>query len=261
MTFVLPEFPEAEDFADLDPQLQERIKIVARKMHLLAYQFSVPLTFFRSDGDDWTVNNATASVVRTESGPFGLTADHVLTDYEDWFTAGDVLEVQLASSVVDIDPSTARRWKENDLAAVPLTEETVNEIDGWIYDLRGRRESPVPEPGAYVLVVGFPEYSRVESKMRIVDHNAQGALLRVTQSGDHHFSCQFERDEWIDAFGRGIVEPGTWMGGLSGAPVLFVGNLHFPLVGIVSEFVAGSSIPGFEVLRLESTEPLLALNR
>src|SRR5690606_32705876 len=105
-----------------------------------------------------------------------------------------------------------------------------------IYELDAAEVIPLPSPGSFVVCVGFPQYLRENGDPYSLRYGAQSACLRVTTAGEDYFVCQFERDQWLSFFDGAIPPPGTEIGGMSGGPVLLVGRLHFPLVGVVIEF-------------------------
>jgi hypothetical protein len=90
--------------------------------------------------------------------------------------------------------------------------------------------------GQYVLISGYPAVFRRQSARGEIEFNSLSTMLQVTEPHDEYVVCQFLREHWVSYDGKGVPAPGTDLGGISGAPVLLVGNLDYPLVAAVSEF-------------------------
>ena len=117
-----------------------------------------------------------------------------------------------------------------------ITAEQLNGIDISVYEPLTGWPPPHPKKGSYVLVVGFPAILREQPRQDRLDFNSLSAMLQITAVAERHIVCQFERAHWVSYNPNGVPSPGTDLGGMSGGPVFSVGNLAFPLVGLVSEF-------------------------
>ncbi len=59
-------------------------------------------------------------------------------------------------------------------------------------------------------------------------------------SNERNFTCQFNRENWIDTFGKGLPIKGYKMGGISGGPAFLYkisesGLLSLDLAGVIYE--------------------------
>jgi hypothetical protein len=68
--------------------------------------------------------------------------------------------------------------------------------------------------------------------------------------------CHIKRKDLISFNGGPLPEPGAEMGGLSGGPVLLVGNLSYPLVGLITDRCYMSSAD-LEILRVATLESVM----
>jgi hypothetical protein len=228
------------------------VRAAAQAMHLLAYRYVVPVTLCHP-GDRisaGTVNNGTASIIRREGRPYALTAGHVVDYYEQRLRSGEEVEFRLAGLLVKLAERLEWQDRTADVAVIRLSEREAVDLGVFISDGLDFSSVDVPAEDSYILSAGFPVYLREDSTNSIT-YGAQAMALRVTHTGGDYFYCQFEREQWIDMFGRGIPTPGTPLGGLSGAPVFSVGKLHYPFIGIIIEFQ-----PTYELLRVRSLRSL-----
>jgi hypothetical protein len=185
---------------------------------------------------------------------FAVTANHVIQKVFDRRNSGEPVGVFLSDVSIPIPDRLHWHDSEADLALLSVTEGEAAQIGTWIYE--GAGLDHVPPEGTHVLSVGFPVYLRTGSDSTDVEYGAASALLQVTSSSDRHFCCRFEREDWIATHGE-IPPPGTQFGGLSGGPVFLVGRLHFPMVGIITDF--HDAFDSLDVLRVQSILDLPAL--
>ena len=107
------------------------------------------------------------------------------------------------------------------------------------------------------LQYGVPAAALAKSVGRLPDLPVLPADLDQNTAGSHPASaigaavdllCQFERDQWVTSQ-EAIPPSGTPLGGLSGGPVFMMQQLHYPLVGVITEF--HDAFEDLEVLRVQ----------
>lgn len=252
----LPLHPSADRFEDLPAEEQELVRTTAREMNSLVFHYAVPVTLSLTTEpwDSGALNTGSAALVRFEGQTFALTAAHVVQRVEDRQSEGEPVGLFLAETLIETPERVHWVDEANDLALVTVTEEEATQVGTWVYEFRPDDTPLVPPVHVYVLFVGFPRALRSRDAQGNTVWGAQSSLLRVTTSGSAHFNCRFEREEWISTHGDEIPPPGSNQGGLSGGPVFLVGKLHFPLVGVVTDF--HDAFEGLEVLRVQSTNVL-----
>lgn len=236
----LPPRPSADRFEDLTPREKELVRAVATQMHRLAYNYVVPVSITDSviSASPSSLNSGSASTVRAGNSVFALTANHVIEKLEKRRERGEDVDLFLHNLGIPIPERIHWRSAESDLALLRLTPAEVTELDRWVYDLPPPENIPVPPKGAYILAVGFPKYFRDSEDPTELCYGAHGMILRITTTGLDRLQCKFERDQWISDDPTLVPKPGTHLGGMSGGPVLLVGQLHFPFVGVLQEFGA-----------------------
>lgn len=85
---------------------------------------------------------------------------------------------------------------------------------------------------------GYPGVERLKVGPQAYDYGLYVALTPVSSSSERHFACSFERDNWLDTFGKGLPPPDFEMGGMSGGPAFLFKEsdgkvITWDLVGIV----------------------------
>jgi hypothetical protein len=86
------------------------------------------------------------------------------------------------------------------------------------------------------MLCGYPAETRRQLSANGFEFPAFSVMLQVTAVSENRIVCQFTRENWISFGQKDIPAPGTNFGGISGAPVLAILPLTYPLVGLVSQF-------------------------
>ena len=121
---------------------------------------------------------------------------------------------------------------------VPLTGlRSLSAAAGW--------PPPTLAPGDFVAVAGFPAYMRERLATAAVQFGCMTGIYQVTTVGAAYCVCQWEREEFLTLPDLCVPHVGVELGGMSGGPVLRIGAIAFPVVGVVSEFQSH-----FELLRI-----------
>lgn len=240
-----------EKFAALPAQKQRRILDAALNMTQMAYRHAASTIVAPPPHKQGVLRNGTSFVLNLDDRFFLGTAWHIV---EYWLKSiGKDAQFIFQVGDVRLDPSNAIAWKDlrNDLVFLHLTHDEAQQIRvsfcepvlGW--------PPPHPQKGDYVLISGFPAVMRARVSAAHVDFPALSTMLQISSVSERHMVCQFEREHWISFNPSGFPPPGTNLGGLSGAPVFAVGNLAYPLIGVVSEFSSS-----FELLYVKTLSHL-----
>ena len=180
-----------------------------------------------------------------------VTAAHVLTQYLN-AQSGDIPHLMQAGG--------SRFWPEDrpcwydesiDVAFIESTLDEAASLGVCVVDLNAPWRPVKPANGGLVAFSGFPGVTREHPTFSEANHNALSAVLTVTSSGEDYLICQLEHSELMSFFGAGIPEPGTPLGGMSGAPVFDMRAPGRPLVGIVYQHHEG-----FDLLRIRTLDAL-----
>jgi hypothetical protein len=78
-------------------------------------------------------------------------------------------------------------------------------------------------------------------------------MFRVATTGEDYCTCQIEHKDLVSFDGGPLPEPGTDMGGISGGPVLLVGNVDYPVVGVVTD-QCHIGFAEFEMIRIATLD-------
>jgi hypothetical protein len=136
------------------------------------------------------------------------------------------------------EPLSRVAWRddERDIVLLRISENEASNIGPCTVSAPPKWPPCLPQEGQFVLVAGYPKVLREEdpSSGRIGSGPWSG-VFRVTAVGEGYCKCHIERKDLISFNGGPLPEPGTEMGGLSGGPVLLVGNLSYPLVGVITD--------------------------
>lgn len=227
-----------EDFVALSAEEQRKILDAGLLMTMMAYRHAAAVIVSPPPSVGGRVKNGSGFVLELGGHHYFGTAWHVVKEWLDRTNDGERVLFQVRN--VLLDPSKSLAWKDeqNDIAFLQLSEEEVEQIDISRCDPVRGWPPPHPEEGSYVLISGFPEVIRRQPASEQIEFNALSTMLQVTTVGSRHLVCQFVRENWVSYNPQGIPPPGTELGGMSGGPVFAVGNLAYPLVGLVSEFSA-----------------------
>jgi hypothetical protein len=94
------------------------------------------------------------------------------------------------------------------------------------------------EVGQGIIFAGFPGQERIDKGGSEYEFGLYVALTPVDSVSERHFGCKFNRNSWIDSFGKGFPKEGYDLGGVSGGPAFVLnksdaGLFSWDLVGVV----------------------------
>lgn len=219
-------------------QTQRQLLAAGREMARLSRDYAVPIIFAPPVGVVGKINGATGFGLRLDSGIFIGTAHHILYDkggYVDRRETDEKLNWQIGH-LRPFDPLSRVAWKDKnlDIVLLRISEEEAAAIGPCIISSPSKWPPDLPEKDELVLIAGYPKVLREEDRsLGVIGFGPLTAVFRVTEVSELYCSCVVERQDLV-GFDSPLPEPGTKIGGMSGAPVLRVGMVNYPLVGVVT---------------------------
>jgi hypothetical protein len=246
LPFVPLELPS--DFASLPGEERSRILTAGHAMTKYAYRRAAAIMIGAPAWRGTAIRSGSALVVEQDGAHFLGTAWHVIAYWLKIRRRVKDLVFQVADAL--IDPAQALVWKDEsaDIAFLSLTPEQFAQIPIAVCEATKGWPPPRPEPGQYVVMSGYPSVIRQQLGPRTIQFNALSSMLQVTAVGSDYAVCQFFRENWVSFDEHGVPAPGTHLDGISGAPVLQVRRLDYPLIGVVSEFSRDFELLYFKLL-------------
>ena len=190
-------------------------------------------------------DNGTAFLLNLGCQTFVVTAAHV---YEGFLYAkaktknfkcvlGDV-EVDLEERLI-----CSLGSKVLDIATFKITDSELKKLSSLNkYPTYGAKSWPIEKvcESAGVIFAGFPGAERESLGDQEYVFGLYTGLSPVTTSNERSFTCQFNRENWIDTFGNGLPVKGYKMGGISGGPAFLYkvsecGVISLDLAGVIYE--------------------------
>lgn len=235
---------------EFDPERVRKAKAVAagplgQEMGKFPLRFARPVFFGQkpSKSEPIRINNGTITFVQFEELLIGITCSHVIDKYKQ-ISRGENCIFQIGHLEFDpleriIDESTELDLVSIDLNGLNFTQ-TINGIEigsGFFVPAYWPPKEVVP--GDYVAFGGFPgEWRKYPEWNSIVFDTWSSGGSEVSSVHDQYFICQFKRKYWVESFNYNYREGLDLkkLGGLSGGPVFIHRDVHWDLVGIISEF-------------------------
>ena len=208
---------------------------------------------WRQDGKK-CIRNGSTYFLDCGSGPFAVTAAHVLAGYREAKRAHGKVSCQVGDLVIDPEARLIDFDASLDLATLKISAKEIAAIGKTV--LTGHQRSWPPAPpkedrGIYF--AGFPGHERLWISEGEVSWGVLMGGGVATSVSDRDVSSQAERENWIDVLGRGLPPIGFDMSGVSGGPMLSVvehaGIRSWRLAGTIYEGPGKGEIEGFEVVR------------
>jgi hypothetical protein len=248
----------AERFQRLSAEAQAQYIAVSQQLANLARDRAVPIIFAPPPSIGGKMNGASGCVLRLGARTFVVTASHVLAGYEKRIQSGEVLNWQVGK-LPPFDPLSRVAWRdaERDIVLLSISENEARNIGPCTISEPPKWPPCLPQEGQFVLVAGYPKALREEDvSLDWIGSGPYSGVFRVTAVGEGHCKCHIERKDLISFNGGSLPEPGTQMGGLSGGPVLLVGNLSYPLVGVITDRCE-MTLAELEILKVATLESVM----
>lgn len=184
-------------------------------------------------------NNGTAFILNTGERVFGVTAAHVFDGYMECVKSGAVKVCRLAGINVPLQERLISKGTKDyiDIATFALTRNELAEFSSRT--LCGDQNAWPPTPpkeGWAAVVAGYPGAERIQRAQFDCSFGVTCLNIPISSVSEYQFGCAFDRQHWIDEFGKGLPGISFDFGGISGAPAL---TLIMRGSGIVTWRLAG----------------------
>jgi hypothetical protein len=220
-------------FQALSEQEQETYRKVSQRIVQLVQRYAIPLCFAPPLSIGGKVNGGTGCILRLDTGPFIVTANHVLAAYEER-RQNEPLNWQFGH-LRPFDPVPRIAWRDpvRDIIFLAISEDEVIEAcdsTSLVFSAPTGWPPTAPKEGQVALIAGFPRILR-EVGTRNIEAGPYSAMFRVASVNEGYFYCQIVQEELISFDGGSLPPTDADVGGLSGGPVALMTPLAYPLGG------------------------------
>jgi hypothetical protein len=142
----------------------------------------------------------------------------------------------LIGNLPPLDPVSRVEWhdKELDVVFLRISEAEAAAIGPCIISTPSKWPPDPPKEGELVLMAGYPRALRKADRAAgSIESGPLSAVFQVRQVKEGCCTCVVERTDLVPFEGK-LPRPRTKIGGMSGAPVLRVQTISYPIVGIFS---------------------------
>lgn len=215
----------------------QRLLQAANQLNRYVYRYAVPILVAPRNAPIGGIRSATGFFVRLPAGIFLVTAWHVV---EHWIgRRGEPQPVLFqVGDHVAIEPDALIAWDDraSDVVFIRMTEQQARTVDVWVCEPFPRWPPVHPINGASVFMAGYPGQFRLHDGGRDVLFRNLSAHLVVEETRPNFVVCAFDGAAVFTAEdGTQIPIADIDIAGMSGGPVIFVGQWAYPIVALVSE--------------------------
>lgn len=219
------------------PLTPAEMRIVAKELHVEARKYAAPIWWGTNLYDASSVlHNATCFLVDTGSRCFGVTANHVITEFKLQREQTNPLHLMIRNvDITDWDTRVIDTDTRLDIATFEVSKEEQSAIGTAVSTSQDMRWPPARgEVGKGAVLVGYPEVDRE------VPHKSELVLVQVTNlvtltdhEGDYEY-MEFQVQPSSFVVTDDHVAPPTTknLSGLSGGPILVVADMPHRLFWI-----------------------------
>jgi hypothetical protein len=188
------------------------------------------------------LDGATCFLLRFDIGLVGITADHVISAFEQVERRASDAVAMLRTAHLDLTRALIDRDSDLDLATFHVTEEQAAESRARVLDCRGIWPLPMPRPGAAITFAGFPEDFRQECYPTRTEFRAASYATRVEDLTDRGITAIYNpaRGDHRLLAAAEFTDVGANWSGCSGGPVL----VHFEREGLHRWHAVGVIVHG-----------------
>ena len=201
----------------------------------------------------------TCFILRFDAGLIGVTAEHVIEEFEkEAKKPGTKIVCLLRTVLFDLTDAILDRDAELDIATFSVTEDQLIRSEAVAIDCRQGWPPPQPERGTALSLAGFPEKLKKASSYSSVEFRAYVNQLFVEDVTEHEIIATYEpqRDIRVRAAAE-FPDLGANLSGCSGGPVLMHVERNgcqrwFP-VGLIIRGAGGSpegAMTEFDIIRM-----------
>jgi Trypsin-like peptidase domain len=223
----------------LPAETKTQLLVAGREMARLARDYAVPIILAPPQGVEGRISSATGFGLRLDSGTFIGTAHHVLygekDGYVDRIRSNERVNWQVGN-LPPFDPLSRIAWQDphSDVVLLRISEHEAAAIGPCIISSPPKWPPDRPQIGELVLIAGYPKVLREENREQgWIGTGPLSGVFQVTDLNEPFYGCVVAREDLV-SFDGPLPDPDAKIGGMSGAPVLRVGKLDYPLVGVVS---------------------------
>ena len=239
-------------FEDLPEEVQGQLRAAMAQLALLAHSYANYFVVGEMVGENPTWNIASCVAVQVGERAFLLTAAHVYRRYLERRDHDPSVGAQAGRLMIPLAEREIYVNDAVDIAAFSLAELDLRLLGRELHLVNRLAPTVAPKEGDYVQFAGFPAYYRHDPGPRETSLAGLAGFVEVVGAEEHRIYCHVDRDYMLE-FGPEPMPPhDVVLGGLSGGPVLMRGALHYPVIGLVSEF-----LPGLQVFKCAVCPPEL----
>jgi hypothetical protein len=177
------------------------------------------------------LRGGTCFAVRTSQRLFGVTAAHVIRDYEASKARGAPLVVQLCDVLFNIEGAIIAIDDRLDVATFELTEEQLRAVQREAFNVGADWPPPAPVPGDMIGIIGFPEVMRERLSSQHSVFKAYAAFEFLQDIGERELVLAVDPEQFQYAVTETGMPPiDLNLSGASGGPAV----LYRKVDGIVS---------------------------
>lgn len=229
-------------FEDLPEEDQSRLRSAMAQLSSLAGSYSNFLVIGEATGDTPVWNIASCFAVRLREREFVITAAHVYRHYQRRRLAQPSVHAQAGRLMIPLHERERYVSDDLDIAVFDLAELNTRLLGRDFYVTNRLAPVVAPVESDYVQFSGFPAYYRQDVATRESSLAALNGFVEVTGAEHGRIYCHVDRDYMLEFGPEALPPASTVLGGLSGGPVLMRGTLHYPVVGLISEFLASLDV-------------------
>jgi len=205
-----------------------------------------------------SLRNGTAFFLDAGEGPFGVTAHHVIAEYQEQRAAGAVVGLQLSDLQIDFEGrhSIIATHEALDIATFRVSREEIESINKTVLTGHQSEWPPFPpQQGRGIYFAGFPGCERVHLTRSDISFGVASGGGIASSVSDIDISMQIERGHLIPVLGEGLPPENVNFGGISGGPMLTVterrGLRGWSLGGVIYQGPSTSADPNEAIVGLE----------
>lgn len=188
------------------------------------------------------LEGGTCFLLRFDIGLVGITADHVISAFEQAERRASETVAMLRTARLDLTRALIDRDSDLDLATFRVTDAQAAESCARVLDCRGTWPLPMPRPGAAITFAGFPEDFRQECYPTRTEFRAASYATRVEDLTDRGIVAGYDpaRGDHRLLAAPEFTDVGANWSGCSGGPVL----VHFERDGLHQWHAVGVIVQG-----------------
>jgi hypothetical protein len=177
----------------------------------------IPICWFKFN-TNLIMHNGTVTIVQTPQKILGITAAHVLRQYQNDLKKEGSLRVQLMNEVIDDLPERIIDVCDNlDIATFTLDEMLVKRLGKTPLGVWSPKP---PQEGRGIMIAGFPAVERLELRDSTISFGLFTAIGIARTVTDKQITWYLEREYQVEQRKIPTMPPEYNLGGVSGGPLI-----------------------------------------